>query len=85
MEWMWDVMYWTWICTALAAVTGYSWVWWLYLAVPAYSGYLAFTMYTGVRQGLGGMDGGAGGGAGQGQSKRQAKIEKRGGQRVQYR
>lgn len=87
-EWMWDVVYWTWGCTALAALLG-DWACWLYIAVPVYSGYLAFTAYSGVRQGLGGMgNGGAETDASTGpaaQSKRQAKMEKRGGQRVQYR
>lgn len=87
-EWMWDVVYWTWACTALAAVAG-DWAWWFYSVVPLYSGYLAFTTFSGVRQGFGGLSAGGGGegsgSAGGGQSKRQAKIEKRGGQRVQYR
>lgn len=85
-EWMWDVLYWTWGCTVLATLFGDK-VWWLYIAVPLYSGYLAFTTYTGMRQGFAGMSGGADGdsaGSG-GPSKRQAKMEKRGGQRVQYR
>lgn len=62
------------------------------IAVPLYSAWLAYTTFTGARQGLAGMGGaGAGAGAGAegaapgGQSKRQAKMEKRGGQRVQYR
>ena len=87
-EWMWDVVYWTWGCTVFAALLGDR-LWWLYLAVPLYSGYLAFATYSGVRQGFSGLGAraGAGGeaiGSG-GQSKRQAKMEKRGGQRVQYR
>lgn len=54
---------------------------------PLYSAWLAYTTFTGARSGLmgGGMP--ADGGAAQpaGQSKRQQKMEKRGGQRVQYR
>ena len=87
-EWMWDVVYWTWACIVLAAVLGDR-AWWLYVVVPLYSAWLAFSTFTGVRQGMGGlMGGGAGGGSSEGgasQSKRQAKMEKRGGQKVQYR
>ena len=80
---MWDVVYWTWGVIVLVAVVG-DWAWWFYGAVPVYSGYLAFTTYTGVRQGMGGMLG-EGGAAGGGQSKRQAKMEKKGGQKTVYR
>ncbi|EME45646.1 hypothetical protein DOTSEDRAFT_71371 [Dothistroma septosporum NZE10] len=88
-EWMWDVLYWTWGNLTLVALTG-DWAWWLMLVPVAYSGYLAFTTYTGMRKGMGGMMGSqqdvsAEGAASGGQSKRQVKIEKRGGQRVQYR
>ena len=85
-EWMWDIVYWTWGCIVVAAVLG-DWAWWLYAVVPLYSAWLAFSTYTGVRQGMGGMmGGGSGGGDGSGgQSKRQAKMEKRGGQKVAYR
>ena len=86
-ELMWDVLYWTWGNVVLVALAG-DWAWWLYLAVPAYSAWLAFTTYSGVRKGFAGV--GMGGGEGEGtatgaQSKRAAKMEKRGGQRVQYR
>ena len=84
-EWMWDVVYWSWGNTVLVALAG-NWAWWLYAVVPLYSGYLAFTTYTGVRQGFSGLNaGGAGEGSSGGQSKRQAKLEKKGGQRMQYR
>jgi hypothetical protein len=82
-EWMWDVLYWTWACMVLVAVAG-DWAWWAYAAVPGYSAWLAFATYSGMRQGMAGM-GGSAEGAGGGTSKRQAKMEKRGGQRVQYR
>ncbi|KXT14169.1 hypothetical protein AC579_9256 [Pseudocercospora musae] len=86
-EWMWDVTYWTWICVGAASLFG-DWAWWLWAIVPLYSIYLAWTTYTGVRGGMGGLMGAdnqqaAAGAAGQ--SKRQAKLEKRGGQKVQYR
>lgn len=29
-EWMWDVLYWTWGCTGLAAVVG-DWAWWFWV------------------------------------------------------
>jgi hypothetical protein len=83
-EWMWDVLYWTWGCVVLVAIAG-DWAWWAYAAVPVYSAYLGFTTYSGVRQGMAGLGGGGEGSAGGGQSKRQAKLEKRGGQKVQYR
>lgn len=82
-EWMWDVVYWTWACIALVALVGDR-AWWLYLAVPAYTVYLLVTTWGKVKGGVGGL-------MGQGdenlasQSKRQAKLEKRGGQRMQYR
>lgn len=61
--------------------------WWLYLAVPVYSVYLAWTTFFGMKKGLASL-GGAGGSedvSNGGSSKRQQKLEKRGGQRVQYR
>ncbi|TKA71160.1 hypothetical protein B0A55_08253 [Friedmanniomyces simplex] len=85
-EWMWDVVYWSWGNTVLAALAG-DWAWYLYAVVPLYSAWLAFSTYSGVRQGFSGMSAGAAGegSGGGGQSKRQAKIEKKGGQRMQYR
>jgi hypothetical protein len=56
------------------------------IMVPVYSAYLAYTTFTGVRNGMAGMAGP--GTAEEGitsQSKRQSKLEKRGGQRMQYR
>ncbi|KAK1815526.1 hypothetical protein LTR12_010077 [Friedmanniomyces endolithicus] len=81
-EWMWDVVYWSWGNTVLVALVG-NWAWWLYVVVPLYSAWLGWSTYAGVRQGFSGVSAGAGGGGGQ--SKRQAKMEKKGGQRVQYR
>ncbi|KAK3634615.1 hypothetical protein LTR56_015195 [Elasticomyces elasticus] len=86
-EWMWDVVYWSWGNTVLAALLG-NWAWWLYAVVPLYSAWLAFSTYSGVRSGFSGMSAGAGGegsGGAAAQSKRQAKLEKKGGQRMQYR
>lgn len=88
-EWMWDLTYWTWFCVGLATLIGNK-AWYAYVVVPLYSGWLAFTTFTGVRRGMSGMGGGADASEGAssgaaGQSKRQAKMEKRGGQKMQYR
>lgn len=59
--------------------------WWLWIVVPLYSIWLAWTTFMGMKSGLAGM-GGAGEADGMvAESKRQKKLEKRGGQRVQYR
>ncbi|KAF2163320.1 hypothetical protein M409DRAFT_26357 [Zasmidium cellare ATCC 36951] len=87
-EWMWDVVYWTWGNVVFVALAG-DWAWWGMVVPVLYSVWSAWTTYTGVRQGMGGMMGGGDTdtqkqGAG-GQSKRQAKMEKRGGQKMVYR
>ncbi|EED21893.1 DUF788 domain protein [Talaromyces stipitatus ATCC 10500] len=87
-EYMWDILYWTWICMGAVCVLG-DWAWWFYVAVPVYSVYLGWTTFFGMKKGLAGFAGGSSevqssGGSG-GASKRQQKLEKRGGQRVQYR
>ena len=85
-EYMWDVIYWTWINMVVVILFGNQ-AWWLYLVVPSYSTYAATTTIGGVKGMLQGM-GGAGADAGDatgGQSKREAKREKKGqGQRVAY-
>lgn len=59
--------------------------WWLWVVVPLYSVWLAYTTIMGMKSGLAGMGGGGGGDdVPVGESKRQKKMEKRG-QRVQYR
>jgi len=78
---MWDVLYWTWGCMGAVCIFGDR-AWWLWIVVPLYSAWLAWTTFMGMKRGLAGM-GGAGDAAGE--SKRQKKLEKRGGQRVQYR
>ncbi|KAI4250611.1 MAG: hypothetical protein L6R40_000211 [Gallowayella cf. fulva] len=85
-EYMWDVLYWTWGCTATVAVFGDR-AWWGYIIVPIYSIWLAWTTFGGMRKGLAGM---AGGDVSEdvpngSTSNRQKKQEKRGGQRLQYR
>ncbi|KAL1964959.1 hypothetical protein VTN77DRAFT_6159 [Rasamsonia byssochlamydoides] len=78
-EYMWDVLYWTWGCMGAVCLFGDR-AWWLWIVVPLYSVWLAWTTFAGMRSGLAGM-----GGAGDApESKRQKKLEKRG-QRVQYR
>jgi hypothetical protein len=61
--------------------------WWLWTVIPLYSGWLAWTTFTGMRTGFAGMGDavGQGGESAVAESKRQKKLEKRGGQRVQYR
>ncbi|KAL4807344.1 hypothetical protein BDV18DRAFT_116046 [Aspergillus unguis] len=88
-EYMWDVLYWTWGCIGAVPVLG-DWAWWLWIVVPIYSVWLAYSTVMGVKGGLSGFGAGAGGDAAEGSasgadSKRQKKMEKRGGQRMQYR
>ena len=64
----------------LVAVVG-DWGWWGWVVVPVYSGWVVFGTFAGLRRGLGGLSGSEGGETGT--SKRQAKIERRGGTRVQ--
>lgn len=86
-EYMWDILYWTWGCIGAVCMFGDR-AWWLWIVVPLYSVWLAYTTLTGMRSGFAGM-GGGGDGSDQataaGESKRQKKLEKRGGQRTQYR
>lgn len=82
MEYMWDVTYWTYLCVLLAALLG-DWAWWLWIVIPLYSSYMAWTTYTGMRGGF--QDSAGVPQPGAASSKRQAKLEKRGGQKVQYR
>jgi hypothetical protein len=87
-EFMWDIVYWSWINIGLVILFGNR-AWWLYAVVPAYSVYLAATTVGSIKGILGGMGAGGGGeGAGAGseaESKRQKKMEKRSGQKVIYR
>ncbi|KAH0544885.1 hypothetical protein FGG08_000965 [Glutinoglossum americanum] len=81
-EYMWDVVYWTWGCVAVAGVLGDR-AWWLWAIIPLYSAWLAYTTFTGMQQGISGLSGGAEPAAGS--SNRQKKMEKREGQKIQYR
>ena len=82
-EFMWDVLYWTWINLTLVIIFG-NLAWWLYLVVPSYAIYAAVTTASGLKSMLGGIAGAGGEAETQAQSKRQSKLEKRGGQRVAY-
>ncbi|KAI9734282.1 MAG: hypothetical protein M1834_002386 [Cirrosporium novae-zelandiae] len=83
-EYLWDVLYWTWGCTGVAALFGNK-GWWLWIVIPLYSIWSAYTTYTGMSQGMAGLAGASGDGSVQAESNRQRKMEKRGGQRMQYR
>ncbi|PWY70481.1 hypothetical protein BO70DRAFT_382276 [Aspergillus heteromorphus CBS 117.55] len=85
-EYMWDILYWTWGCIGAVCVFGDR-AWWLWVVVPLYSVWLAYTTFTGMKSGLAGLGGGGGEQSEQAaaESKRQKKMEKRGGQRMQYR
>jgi SRP-independent targeting protein 2/TMEM208 len=80
-EFMWDILYWTWINMILVMLLGNR-MWWLYLIVPAYAIFAIVTTASGLKGMLGGMAGAAG--ESDVQSNRQKKMEKRGGQRVAY-
>jgi hypothetical protein len=85
-EYMFDVVYWTWGCLITVAMFGEK-AWWMWVAIPAYGGYMAWSLATGFRKGgLGGALGGASDGTSNEavDSKRRAKMEKRGG-KVVYR
>ncbi|KAF2027167.1 hypothetical protein EK21DRAFT_91717 [Setomelanomma holmii] len=81
-EYMWDIVYWSYGCIFFAALIGDK-AWWLWAVIPAYSAYAAWGMYTGMRGGY--TDAAGVPQPGAATSKRQAKMEKRGGQKVQYR
>jgi len=84
-EYMWDVVYWSWINVVLVVLLGDR-AWWLYLVVPAYSVYAVATTVGGLKGMLSGLGGaGSEGDGAMSQSSRQKKMEKRGGQRVAYR
>lgn len=85
-EYMFDVLYWTWGNVAVASIFGDR-VWWLWLGIPIYSVYLAYTTFGSVRKGMSGLtnQGEGPNGIGDATSNRQKKMEKRGGQKMQYR
>jgi hypothetical protein len=85
-EFMWDVVYWTWINLVIVVLVGNR-GWWLYLVVPGYAVYSVVGAARGVKSMMGGLAGGGaeGDGSSAPQSKRQSKMDKRGGQKVVYR
>lgn len=87
-EYMWDVLYWSWGCIGLSSVFGDK-VWWAWTVIPLYSLWLAYSTFGGMKQTMAGMTGlgASGGNAADGgvTSNRQKKLEKRGGQKTQYR
>ena len=85
-EYLWDVLYWSWTCIVLSGCFGDK-AWWLWIAIPIYSIYLANTTFGSMRQGMAGLSGAEQQNSAQatGTSNRQKKMEKRGGQKVQYR
>lgn len=86
-EYLWDVLYWSWGCTGLASLLGDR-VWWAWLVIPLYSLWLAYTTFGGMRQVMTGIAAQGGVDADDvnaASSNRQKKLEKRGGQKVQYR
>lgn len=86
-EYLWDVLYWSWGCIAVASVLGNK-AWWLWSLIPMYSLWLAYTTFGGMRRTMAGMTGqevDTDASNGGNSSNRQRKLEKRGGQKVQYR
>ena len=87
-EYLFDVLYWSWGTILCAGFFG-NWGWWLWTAVPIYSMWLAYTTFGSVRQSMTGLTGQGAedtrAGSGSTTSNRQKKLEKRGGQKVQYR
>ena len=85
-EYMCDVLYWTWGTVFLASVFGDK-AWWLWTVVPSYSIWLAYSMFGSARQGVADLTGQGleESNANQtGTSNRRKKMEKRG-QKMQYR
>lgn len=83
-EYMFDVLYWSWITIFAAAVFG-DVAWWLWVVIPLYSAWLAHTTFGSVRRGMANMTGQSSAEAVGPASNRQKKLEKRGAQKVQYR
>ncbi|KAI9927643.1 hypothetical protein MW887_003264 [Aspergillus wentii] len=69
-----------------SGLTEYMWdvLYWTW-GLPVYTVWLAYSTFTGMKSGLAGMGGAPDAPQAAGESKRQKKVEKRGGQRMQYR
>ena len=81
-EYMWDVVYWTWINTLLVIIFGNG-AWWLYAVVPIYTIYLTVTTVGGLKAMLSPPTDGDATSTGS-ESKRQQKLGKRAQQRMTY-
>jgi SRP-independent targeting protein 2/TMEM208 len=82
-EYMWDVVYWTWINVPLVLTFGNG-AWWLYAVVPAYTIYLAATTVGGLKAMLSPPQDDGDATATGAESKRQQKLGKRAQQRMAY-
>lgn len=83
-EYMWDVLYWSWGCTGVSSLFGNK-GWWMWIIIPCYSLWLAWTTLGGMRKSMAGSQGDDGEALNGGTtSKRQKKLEKRG-ERAQFR
>ena len=78
-EYMWDVVYWTWICVPSVLIFGNK-AWWLYAVVPIYTVYLAATTVGGLKAMLTPPSDAAN----LAESKRQQKLGKKAQQRMAY-
>lgn len=77
-EWLFDVVYLTWVLDVLMCVLGTNKVWYLYLAIPGYALYKGYGLVKGVAGLRGGPRAGAAADApAPGPSKRQAKLAAR--------
>ncbi|QRV76495.1 transcription factor TFIID complex subunit 8 carboxy-term protein [Ceratobasidium sp. AG-Ba] len=81
-EWCWDIIYVTWACAVGSGLLG-NWVWWLYLVIPLYAGFMLYTKFIGpmfFNKGApapGTQESAAAAAAPAGQSKRQQKLQQR--------
>ncbi|MCJ1476609.1 hypothetical protein MMC13_005275 [Lambiella insularis] len=85
-EYMLDILYWSWGTACLVMFSGDK-AWWMWAAIPLYSVWLALSTFGNVKQSMAGLagQGGEGDANGGSMSNRQRKLEKRGGQKMQYR
>lgn len=82
-EYMWDVVYWTWINILLVLIFGDK-AWWLYLVVPGYTAYLATTTVGGLKAVISPPRDTGNAMATGTEIKRQQKLGKKGQQRMAY-
>jgi hypothetical protein len=82
-EYMWDVVYWTWINIPLVLMIG-NYAWWLYSIVPIYTIYLAATTVGGLQSMLSPPQDDGNATMTGSESKRQQKLGKRAQQRMAH-